>query len=528
VTGPATTARAASTGDEEPATITSASRTRRNLLAGVAASIGSALIGLAVVPVYLRHLGLEAYGVIAILTTAQALFSVLDMGLAPAVNREVARGLATGEPEPSRLLLYTLERVYGAMALGIALVAVFAAPLIATGWLRSNTLEPSALATSLTLIGIVVACRWPVGLYLGVLLGAQRAALSSGIALLSAVLGSVGAALIVAVFSQRLETLFAWLALTGLLQAFAMRAAAWRCVGKPASARMSLPALRQIWRFSAGLSGIAVTALLLTQVDKIILSRSLPLAGFAEYALATLVVSGLYLCIGPVFNVIYPMFSTLVVRGDTPALLRTYRNGTRLAVSFLFPVATVPRGLRKRHRSRLDRRRGACGERRTRHFPARSRDRTPRRDVLPVCPAAGPCRTRLPLAINLLLVVVSVPLTATLATLYGAVGGGLAWLALYVFYTVVGSLLTHRYVLRKAGPAWLLRDVGLPFVASVVIGGACHLLVLPTWPAGPSRIVVAAGLLATLFAVYACVAPRVWRNELCTFLSLRAARPVQP
>ena len=63
---------------------------RRNLLAGLANSVWSALVSLAVVPFYLKYLGIEAYGLIGFFVTTQAILSLLDMGMAPTINREVA------------------------------------------------------------------------------------------------------------------------------------------------------------------------------------------------------------------------------------------------------------------------------------------------------------------------------------------------------------------------------------------------------------------------------------------------------
>ena len=63
----------------------------RNVTVGLASSIGAALLGLAVVPLYLKYLGLEAYGLIGFFATIQALFLILDMGMSPTMNREIAR-----------------------------------------------------------------------------------------------------------------------------------------------------------------------------------------------------------------------------------------------------------------------------------------------------------------------------------------------------------------------------------------------------------------------------------------------------
>ncbi|MFA6198778.1 MAG: polysaccharide biosynthesis protein, partial [Patescibacteria group bacterium] len=72
-----------------------------NLLAGLANSIWSALVGLAVVPFYLKYLGIEAYGLIGFFVTTQAVLSLLDMGMAPTINREVARCSAAGSLQES-------------------------------------------------------------------------------------------------------------------------------------------------------------------------------------------------------------------------------------------------------------------------------------------------------------------------------------------------------------------------------------------------------------------------------------------
>src|SRR5258708_19240988 len=84
----------------------------RNLLAGMANSAWTALVGLIVVPLYLKYLGIEAYGLIGFYTTTQVLLSLLDLGLAPTINREVARSSASGEFREARNLLHTLGVVY--------------------------------------------------------------------------------------------------------------------------------------------------------------------------------------------------------------------------------------------------------------------------------------------------------------------------------------------------------------------------------------------------------------------------------
>ena len=51
--------------------------------------------------------------------------------------------------------------------------------------------------------------------------------------------------------------------------------------------------LKGIWRFTAGMSGISILAVILTQLDKVILSKMLSLEMFGYYTLASMVAMSL-------------------------------------------------------------------------------------------------------------------------------------------------------------------------------------------------------------------------------------------
>jgi O-antigen/teichoic acid export membrane protein len=153
--------------------------------------------------------------------------------------------------------------------------------------------------------------------------------------------GNLGAVAVLIFLSPTIEAFFIWQACVGLLHAVSMRWAAWGVIGRLKEVRFDVDELKRIWRFSAGMSGIAVSGLVFTQLDKVILSKIVELKEFGHYMLATAVVSGLYLLIVPTFNVVYPRLSALVVTGDREKLTDLYRVGTRLLASVLFPVAML-------------------------------------------------------------------------------------------------------------------------------------------------------------------------------------------
>src|ERR1700693_438996 len=100
---------------------------RRNIIANVAGRGWSALLSLAVVPVYIHFLGIEAYGLIGFFLSLMAILSLLDLGLGAALNRKFAQYSAlSGKAQEMRDLLRTLETIY--WLIGIAIGAALGAP----------------------------------------------------------------------------------------------------------------------------------------------------------------------------------------------------------------------------------------------------------------------------------------------------------------------------------------------------------------------------------------------------------------
>lgn len=477
-------------------------RLGHNLLAGLANSIWTAIVTLAVVPLYLMYLGIEAYGLIGFFATTQALFQILDLGLAPTINREVARCSAVGDLRKAGNLLHTLAIIYWVVAGAIALAIVALASFIAKYWLQSKHLPQETIEHAVMLMGLVVACRWPIGLYQGALMGAQRLTVSSGINIAMVTLGSFGAVGVLVFVSPTIQAFFIWQAGVGLVYAATMRWAAWGVVGRSAKVRFDGGELKRIWRFSAGVSGIAILAVLLMQLDKVLLSKMLSLEDFGRYMLAVLVANALLVLLTPVFNVIYPRLSALVAIGDTAELTKLYRSGTRLLSATLFPIAIA--------------------------VAASSQDFiflwtgnlelassvAPLVSLLLIGTAINGVMifpyalqlaygaTRLAFTITAVLIAVFVPLIILLVMFYGAVGGALAWALLNSLYLVFGAWMTHRHLLKGMALDWLMRDVGVPLSLALII-------VLPGWELAHVRgdhymnVLLAGGLALLAFWVTA-------------------------
>jgi O-antigen/teichoic acid export membrane protein len=482
-------------------------RLARNFAAGIAQTVITTLVALAVVPLYIRYLGIEAYGLIGFNATLQAVLQILELGLGQAISREVARGLASDDMPRTRDVLRSAARIYWVVAILIGLVFLVAAPLIADRWISPGTIGRDTVSGAVLLMGLMIACRWPSGLYTGALIGAHRLTVSSALAVVYILIANIGAVLVLAFWAATIEAFFVWQAGCALLYTVATQWAAWGIVGGGSEAKFDLGALRSIWRFSAGMTGIALTSIILSQLDKLILSTLLPLAEFGHYMLATAVAMALYGVISALFKVLYPHFSARVAAGNEDGLRFEYGAITNLLGIVWFP-GTMTLIL--------------CAEPLLRLWtgsPAIAAETAPLLMLLtagtalhgimylPISLQLAYGMTRLPLTINLVLMVLQVPLIVVLALRFGAAGGAAAWVALHALYFTFGTWVVHRRILKGIAAKWMLRDAGVPLAVSVACGAAGAILIARLGQSLPAHLAIGACVGLAAFVAAASLSP---------------------
>jgi O-antigen/teichoic acid export membrane protein len=467
---------------------------RQNVLANYAGRGWAGLMSLVFIPVYISFMGIEAYGLVGFFITLQVVLSLLDMGLSTALNRELARSSAgASDAGEARNLVRTLEIVYFAVAAGIAVTVVFLAPLIAGHWLRSDALPTQTVSSAVQLMGLTLALQWPFALYSGGLMGLQRQVLLNAVTIVMATLRWGGAALVLWRVSPTIEAFFIWQALASALQTIVMGVALWRSLPRAATAaRFEKATLLRIWRFAAGMTGISAMAVILTQLDKIILSKLLPLELFGYYTLAALVASSLLLLVTPIFAAAFPNFTQLVAAGDTGSLKTRYHQICQLVSVVVIPAAVVLALFSEEILLIWTRDAVTAGNA---HFLVSLLVAGTALNSLMHLPYAIQLAhgwTRFAFIANVIAVALLAPAIIWAATHYGAIGAAIAWVALNGGYVFIGLPIMHRWLLKGELKRWYLADVGLPLFGSLAVA------LLGRWwlPAQASTLSVVLWLLA--------------------------------
>ncbi|MEI7868324.1 MAG: oligosaccharide flippase family protein [Candidatus Methylumidiphilus sp.] len=316
---------------------------KKNILANYLGQGWMALMEIAFVPVYIKYLGMEAYGLIGLFVMLQAWLGLLDMGMNPTLNREMARYTAGEHTAQSiRDLLRSLEVIAFTIGLLIVLVVWLSATWLSTYWLKVERMPLETVSQAISAMGFVLALRFIETLYHGAIVGLQQQVLLNLARASTATLRSLGAVAILIWVKPSIELFFVWQSIVSVLTIIVFIIVTYRhlpSLSQPSKFCMSQ--LERVWRFASGMMATTLLVLLLMQVDKIILSRVLSLEMFGYYTLAGTVAQSLALLITPVTQAYYPRFTELATQGDIAGLIALHHQSAQLICVLVVPVALM-------------------------------------------------------------------------------------------------------------------------------------------------------------------------------------------
>jgi len=263
----------------------------------IRSATGAALIGylvdLVVIPLVVRRVGATTYGIWAAGASILAIAALADVGVRTEVGRRVAAAMGTGDRVALRSAVQLGASILTLVAIPLAVVGWFAAPLIRGFLLPGGAAGESAAELDLFLRLIVVAGAITVvgNGYFGVLRGVQRNDVETRAVLIGSVVGA-GVTLGAALGGAGLWSLAAGWAVQTSLQLLLE----WR------GTRHIVPDLRfrllrirpSLMRPFLALSGLVllsqVSDVIDTQWDKLVLSHFVGPAAVASFQLGTMLV----------------------------------------------------------------------------------------------------------------------------------------------------------------------------------------------------------------------------------------------
>lgn len=428
-------------------------------------------MGFAFLPLYVKYLGIEAYGLIGFYALLQSWLNLFDLGMTPTLSREMARfGGGVLDARSIRDLLRSMELIATVLALIIGAVVVVVSPWLAHTWFHAQELSANQVARACMIMGLVSALRFIESIYRSSVIGLQRQVIYNVIVGVTATLRGLGAWAVLAWVSPTIQAYFLWQVLVAGFSLVCMGACTYLSLPAPGRrAEFSVGALRQIWRFAGGMTGISILAFLLTQVDKIVLSKILTLSEFGYYTLAASIASIISVVIAPITLAWYPRMCELVADTDDSALAKTFHQGSQIVCVFSAAIAAQFLFF------------GEPILRLWSHNPSLSHDVAPLLTLLvvgnflnglnwmPYQAQLAHGWTRLAFVMNSIAVLAVIPAVLYATTRFGALGAASVWVALNTGYLLLGVHLMFRRILIKEKLIWFRDDLLFPILASLVV-----------------------------------------------------------
>jgi len=479
---------------------------RGNVVANYAGFVYFALIGIVMVPVYVTRLGVEAYGLVSFFIVLQTFFQLLDLGVTPTMSREAARfrGGAT-DALSLRRLLRSFELICGVIALSGALALFLLAGWIASNWLRVESLPPADVELSLRLMAMVAALRWIAGLYRGVIAGFEHQVWLAGFGCVTATASFVLVLPVLDLAGATVLVFFVHQSVVALLELGFLCFKAYRILPplpQGASVPLNLAPTRGVLKFALSMAFVSSAWLAMNNLDKLLLSKLLPLTDYAYFSIAALVASGVVVVSGPVSTALLPRLARLSAEGNDAGFLDLYRNTTQLITIVVMPPCVILSFFAEEV------------------LWAWTGNREIARQAWPILAtyalgngflAMGACAyylqfgkgdLRLHVFGNIVFLALLVP-SLTWATLrYGPVGAGAAWLFSNALYFAGWVPLVHRRFFPGKHLRWLVGDIFSPLIPVLVGGYALHSVI--RWPdhrLGSALVLLLSGVVLVLLAM---------------------------
>ncbi len=312
---------------------------RRNIIWSYVNWAVSIALPLVMIPIYLRCLGHQTYGVWIVILSLTTYLGLANLGIGQTLNNRVAESVATNRLEEIGPLISTAFYGYGAIAFVLTIALLAIAPLIAKRFaLDGNTyaLAPFLIYTTLVLVS------FPFKVFPCVLRGFERVDQDQ---LIIAAANTVRVAILALALLSGAR-LVAVAAINGSAELLTPVATYWmsRRLTREVTPRLrnfSRALLADMVRPSLGFLGIQVANTLIVGVDNLVVGYALGASAVTAYAVPFRLITMLISLFAVAVAAVNPTVTISYAQGMRQRLARVYQLSLRLSMFYATAGAIV-------------------------------------------------------------------------------------------------------------------------------------------------------------------------------------------
>jgi O-antigen/teichoic acid export membrane protein len=445
---------------------------KKNILANFVGNFWSSIIGFIFIPIYIHFIGVESYGILGIFTTIQAVLSLMDMGLSGTTSREIAKH--KNDTDKHRFLInfiFSIERIYFCLSIVMVTVLVFLSYFFANKWVNSQQLNPDTICYSFMLMALNFGVIFSSNMYLGGMSGFQKQVISNTIISGVSTLKAIGAIFVLYFISPTIIYFLIWQLLMSIVQLILLKINLW----KIANPNKLIPEwnkeiIYNTRKYSLGLLTTSVLVIILTQCDKIILSKMVSLKEFGYYTLAFTLSNMLGLIVMPISSAVFPKFVELIAINNSKDLSILFHKTCQLISFILIPIG-FGLFIYSEDLILFWTKNQEIAENSGKIFKYLALGTVFNNlMIIPYQYTLAKGWVRFGINITIVAIIFFLPFILFAAYKYGAYGSAIAWMVLNFFYLIFAISYLFSRELRNEKYQWYIYDILSPLSICAIIG----------------------------------------------------------
>lgn len=288
-------------------------------------------------PLYIKFLGVEAYSIISFSLVLSGFMFVLGAGLSTTLTREFA--LKTNSDNDKINTLKTLELFYYFISIIILSLFFAFSGFISHNWLNLDKIVPDEVSFLLKTMGFGISFQLLCEFYIGGYMGLEKQIKANTYQIVWGIFRN-GIVIIPIYFFPSLKLFFIWQSIITIIYALVLR------YNLTKELKVKIPIFRKpifdksvlnnTWKFAAGIFLVSLVASFNTQMDKLAISKLLPINILGYYTLAISLAQSIILLVNPISTAVMPRISSLFSQDEYDKVKELYEKMTLLISILVF------------------------------------------------------------------------------------------------------------------------------------------------------------------------------------------------
>ena len=307
----------------------------KNIASNISSSLINGFLLILCTPIYIKYIGIEGYGYIALWQMMQMLILLADPGLSTSLTREIAK---YNSEFKLRNILKTTEYVLIPILIIVIILMFYASPYIANNWISMEMNDNINRVKVLKLIIVSIIFQFLFNLYSSCLYGIEEIFIVNNIQIISNLFRYIGVILVLSI-APEIDYFLIWQILIGLFQVVYTKYIVNKKINiNNKKSDFEFSYLKLIYRYSLQIYISAILGIMISNVDKIAVTKYLNTNNLGRYNLA---VSGAFiiqLFVLAITRVLYPKF-TKAISENLELSKKLYYDACAIAGLIVIPIS---------------------------------------------------------------------------------------------------------------------------------------------------------------------------------------------